>query len=163
MTHNARETRKHLIAFAISMCVAAPAALALEPVANAGKLTCTVEPLPEQSKEVARDVSCRFQPLAGSPSSYTGRIKRIDGPTLSNQNLVFAWTVYAPETDVPPQSLNGTYLSGLSDQPAPSAMKLGSLRRNSKSPIELRALRVAGPDKNTPAVVLELELRSTRA
>ncbi len=140
-----------------------------EPIANAGRLTCTVEALPEGIKSAERDVSCRFQPLTGAPASYSGEIKRTSGPALVDANLVLAWTVVAPTPDIAPKSLSGRYLSSLTAAKSPSAAKVGGLRRSSETPIELRALTVSrggdrgGQPVDPQTIVLELELRAAKA
>ena len=159
------QTRISMMIAALMCTATAMAAAAAEPMTNAGRLTCTIEPIPAGATQPERDALCNFQPIAGVASNYKGTVKRIDGPPLVDANLVFVWTVLAPKEDLPPGSLSGRYLSSLSDDTAPSATKLGGLRRESKTvPIELRAVTSAGPAAGDDrSIVLELDLTAAKA
>ncbi len=137
---------------------------AADPRVSVGQLRCTVEPLPAGSKALKRDVSCVFKPLAGATASFAGTIKRTSGPALMDANIVFVWTVFAPEAEFAPQSLAGRYLSSLTDGNSLSAAKVGSLIGRSTIPVELRAVTSAATAGNAErTIVIELDLQATRA
>jgi len=152
------------IATVTGLCFASAAAYTSQPLANAGKLTCTMAPLPNGAPiDTPRDLSCRFQPIAGQPAALTGQIKRSSGAPLSETPIVLVWTVLAQKSDVPPKNLSGRYLSVLSPTGSTSAAKVPSLRRKATAPIELRAQTPLPNDESRQIIVLELELRGLRA
>ena len=138
---------------------AAPAA----PLVNIGKLICTIAPKQPKDNQAGHKVSCAFEPRNGAPASYTGRLRHASGPPLLDANRVLIWSVLAPKRDVPAGSIAGRYLSSLSEAPAPSARKLGSLYRQSAFPIELRAQTLTRAAGSEPGLILELELETTKA
>ncbi len=148
---------------ALALAGSTTSAAASEQLENVGKLTCTVDPKSQASAATERTMNCRYQPLAGPSSSYTGSINRLSGTPLVDAQLVIVWTVLTRRQGVPASALAGNYLSSLTGAPSPSALKIGTLRRKSVEPIELRTLTPTAGGASQPTVVLELELRATRA
>lgn len=156
-------TRSGILAASFLAFVGSAASQGAEPLANAGKLTCTIEPTASSGAET-HDLSCRFEPIGGVERNYQGSLKWGQKEPPNNRSIVMVWTVLAPETEVPAGSLAGKYRTGLSDEPGMSAMKAGALRRDSAYPIELRALTSVGAGANNGdmSAVIELELRGVK-
>ena len=136
----------------------APAA---KPLTAAGELSCVIEPNAREEPRATRQLSCRYKPLTGVASSYTGTIVRMAGPPIVDANLVLIWAVKAARSDIAPTSLSGRYIS-TRDAGAASATKIGALRRDGAVPIELHALTPPPAGSSARTLIFELELEAIK-
>lgn len=152
-----------LTAGAIASFALGATANANQQLTAAGELSCIVEPTAADQAAGKRDLSCSYKPLTGVASSYTGEVVRMSGPRLTDANLVLIWAVRAPESDVSPASLSGRYIAAPGEGAMPSAVKIGSLRRDGVVPIELRALTPPATQGVERTLILELDLTNVKA
>jgi hypothetical protein len=139
-------------------------AVATEQLKAVGRLSCVVEPRATgEPKAGRRDLSCRYEPIAGTASNYMGTVVRFSGPPLVDANLVLIWSVRAPRADIAPDSLSGRYIASPGTTRGPSATKIGALKRDGVVPIELQAVTPTTGSAQQRTLVLELNLASVRA
>lgn len=139
---------------------------ALPPAANAGTLTCTLQPaedLPKKIPEDATALSCNFDAITGPGGDFHGLIKRIGTDQETKAKVVLVWSVLAPKPDVELKDLEGRYIGSVEPSPPVEGVTPG-LRGGANDTIELRPLTQPPDAANSAAIsILELALKSTKA
>jgi hypothetical protein len=136
-------------------------AAAQQPLANAGTLTCTLDPGTKEPFGVERQLSCNFEPLAGPKASFAGVVKRFGAESPRQAKIVLVWSVRAPSTEIPLKQLEGRYVGKL----GPAAPDQEPVLIGGKGgKISLQALTIDPKlGANAAVSVLELELKAIKA
>ena len=137
------------------------AAPAQQPLANAGTLTCTLDPGTKEPFGVERQLSCSFEPVVGPKAKFAGVVKRLAAENPSQAKIVLVWSVRAPSTEIPLKQLEGPYVGKLGPAaPGQPPVLIGG--RSGK--ISLQALTVDPKlGANAAVSILELELKAMKA
>lgn len=153
---------------ALLVAAASSAAIAAEPLANAGTLTCTLAPseLAVGSTQSVAEVACKFSSITGTDYDLAGKIVRMAPERERDAKVVVSWSVLAPSAEISPQQLSGRYTGTFSGSQATSEQPEGSagtLFGSEQSGIEFRPLTVG--QQNLPdagLTVLELEIAAVK-
>ena len=133
-----------LSGFWFIFCLAGTA-LAAEPVANAGSLTCKINNPAQLAGEspVTADVDCKFDAITGEDFFLTGQIEQRATAEGSQPATVWTWTVLAPTASVDPELLSGRYTG---TRPGTTEKSDEALLYSSKSDgVALRPLKSSSP------------------
>jgi hypothetical protein len=137
--------------------VSAPAQ---QPLANAGTLTCTLDPATKEPFGVERQLSCSFDPVVGTKANFVGVVKRLGAESPRQAKIVLVWSVRAPITEIPLKQLEGRYIGKLGPgAPGQEAALIGKGGKIALQPLTIDPYLGA----NAAISVLELELKALKA
>jgi hypothetical protein len=134
---------------------------AQQSLANAGTLTCTLDPGTKEPFGVERQLYCSFDPVVGPKANFAGAVKRLAAKSPGQAKIVLVWSVRAPSTEIPLKQLEGRYVGKL----GPAAPDQAPVLIGGKSgKISLQALTIDPKlGANAAVSVLELELKAMKA
>lgn len=154
------------LAAAVTLCAQAAVLLSAPPASaaatvNAGTLTCTLTPPPQETERVDFLASCTFQGLTGRKAFFDGTVARLGEEDEPSARIVLVWSVQAPDVDVPLEALEGKYAGLVAPEDADAAPT--SLRGGRDDTIELVPLTPEpGAIPGAQLSVLELTLTTMR-